>query len=156
MNNSRKTELLINLGPLTLPFGRTSEPGRSIEKGAAILFPSYNANHNGTPDDVVYYNDAEGIHNNKKESTYLWIISQNGDLLILLEQTPNKNSPRKHVCHTNITGGAEAYQGGELWFISDQKIIINRKSGRYGGNDSQEKYIIEYFELSGYEVSITP
>lgn len=149
MNDLKKSELLIKLGPLTFPFRRIN-PTRNILKGEDKLYPSINCKDK-LPDDIIFKTEE-----NTKESTYLWVIDQEGNILILLEQTINSDSNRGHICHSNITGGNEAYQGGELWFIDKKSITINRKSGRYGGNKDQEKYIIEYFELHGYNVNIVP
>lgn len=65
------------------------------------------------------------------QGKYLWIIDEQG-LKVMPESTPNPYSDRKIVCHTNITGGAPALQGGELWFGDDGKVYLNYKSGRYG------------------------
>jgi hypothetical protein len=150
----KKIELLSKLEPKVLPFGKSNTPNRKLLKGEEIQYPNYNGNSGGIPENVIYYNNSSPQDKNLKESTYLWVIDKDGNILILLEQTLNLISPRGHVCHTNITGGKEAYQGGELWFIDDTTIVINQKSGRYGGTEEQMKYIVEYFELSGYKVNI--
>lgn len=148
--NKLKLELLLYLGPITNPFGRTPVV-RKLLIGEDIVYLSFNASNGGVPSGVVFYNNTL---NNIKESTYLWVIDKQGEILILLEQTINEKSPRGHICHTNITGGEPAYQGGEMWFIDNTTIVINQKSGRYGGTEEQMKYIIKYFELSGYNVKI--
>ena len=58
------------------------------------------------------------------------------------------------VCkHTNLTGGEEAHCGGEVWFVSGQRLIINGASGRYPPKGMPElEEIVSAFEAAGYEV----
>lgn len=35
------------------------------------------------------------------------------------------------LTHTNLSGGAKAHCGGELWFLDKASIVINGGSGRY-------------------------
>ena len=76
---------------------------------------------------------------------------------MMLDATPNPAAERGNVCHTNITGGMPALQGGELWFGEDGNVYINNASGRYGANSIlQEEAVIEYFNLLGYDVVQLP
>lgn len=65
------------------------------------------------------------------------------------------------IKHSNLTGGSDAFAGGELWFRDDQTIIINFKSGRYGlnGLNAEEKKlaedIINAFVLDNYAIAFT-
>jgi hypothetical protein len=63
------------------------------------------------------------------------------------------------VKHTNLTGGANAYAGGELRFLDEDKLIINGKSGRYPLSDDMDKFdrdkmaaLGQAFLKSGYHV----
>lgn len=69
-----------------------------------------------------------------------------------MEATPNLFSPRKVVCHSNIAGGKQAFQAGELWFGTDDKLYINFRSGRHGAeNREQRNVVLQYFNFVGYK-----
>lgn len=141
---------IILLGPPVLPFERQGFI-REILDGEDILFNDrhYNATEDGKPDDVIEVN-PETIDLDPMYGRYLWIITERG-LHIILEQTPNPDSARGIVCHSNLTGGQSALQGGELWFGTDNKIYINYRSGRYGAeSEEQQAGVIEYFKYVGY------
>ncbi|WP_375443896.1 hypothetical protein [uncultured Fibrella sp.] len=126
---------------------------RSISVGEDILFDAetFNATNGGKPPNCVVISSAT-VFQQSKDGLYLWVIDQNG-LRILLEATPNPIAKRGVVCHTNITGGALALQGGELWFGDDDKVYINYSSGRYGALTAvQEEAVIDYFTSLGYDV----
>ncbi len=82
----------------------------------------------------------------KKECCYLWIIDYEG-IKILWEGTTNfHDTGEKRVTHTNITGGAKALHGGELFFCGN-RIFVNNKSDRYGHcTDEQWAAVIGYFQ----------
>ena len=92
------------------------------------------------------------------DKKYLWIIDKNG-FKVIPEATLNPfagKDDRKVVCHTNITGGAEALQGGEVWFSTNKEAVINFKSGRYGANEPhQVEAILEFFTLLGFTVFLS-
>jgi hypothetical protein len=53
-----------------------------------------------------------------------------------------------------LTGGDAAHSGGEIWFITDDRIAINASSGRYGAeSDSEFKIIVDALRRSGYHVA---
>ena len=55
--------------------------------------------------------------------------------------------------HTNLTGGQDAHCGGEVWFVSGQRLILNGASGRYPPRELQElEEIVGAFEAAGYEI----
>ena len=124
-------EWLQRLGPAVLPFERKQFRSR-IEEGEDIIFL----------DAIISVADRSTINpKTLPVSTiendlpmlgkYLWVIDKHG-LKIIPESTPNPYASRKVVCHTNMTGGAAALQGGKLWFGDDGKTYLNFKSGRYG------------------------
>ncbi len=50
-------------------------------------------------------------------------------------------------------GGADAHTGGELWFISDNKILINGGSSRYKPRTMEELIsAADGFRKTGYTV----
>lgn len=143
-------EHIEELGPEVLPFERTKF-NRDILKGEDILFNQhiYDATDNKLPPDVIIV-DKESITKNPKKGRYLWVIDKDG-LRIVLEAIKNPESERGIMCHTNITGGNRAFQGGELWFGEDKKVYINWFSGRYGyPTPDQWIAVVEYFKYVGY------
>lgn len=57
------------------------------------------------------------------------------------------------IKHTNLTGGAAAFSGGELLFLDDGTIVVNGCSGRYGPRSKAElDQVVRAFVESGYGV----
>jgi hypothetical protein len=57
------------------------------------------------------------------------------------------------IKHTNLTGGADAFCGGELLFLSERTIVVNGGSGRYGPRSKAEMNdVAKAFRDSGYDV----
>ena len=84
-------------------------------------------------------------------NTHLWVITERGVLYI-----PEVRIKRIRYAlpkHSNLTGGGEAYLGGEMWFESDTTLWINGWSGRYPPkNAAQLKEAVRVFESFGYRV----
>lgn len=75
---------------------------------------------------------------NDRGNVYLWVIAQS-DVPFALEYSDwGKTLETGVIKHTNLTGGAEAHCGGELWFVADDAVIVGGSSGRYGPKDDQE------------------
>ena len=56
--------------------------------------------------------------------------------------------------HTNLTGGGEAYLGGEMWFVSEASLYVSGGSGRYPPSDgNQLEEAAKVFQSFGYEVT---
>jgi hypothetical protein len=150
--------LLKRLGPEVEPFERLNRNNNSLTKRQVLIGEKKSF-------DNLIIDATEGIINKNKieitsknnlneENRYLWVIDSNG-LYLLIEKTVNNEAQRKKVCHSNITKGKKALQGGELWFIGVKHIILNFCSGRYGAeNLSQENAVIEYFESLGFNVEL--
>jgi hypothetical protein len=139
------------LGPSVLPFERQGFI-RDMLDGEEIHFDGqlYDATDDGKPHDVVEVN-PDTIELDPEAGRYLWVITEIG-MHIILEATPNPASPRQKVCHSNITGGQPALQGGELWFGTDECVYINYRSGRYGAvTEEQEQIVVDYFKFVGYD-----
>jgi hypothetical protein len=144
------------MGPAVSPFERAIKAGiKPVDTipgpGERILFTGaiYDATDNPIPPDVIRVT-RESINTNPRYGRYLWIINEDG-LWLILEATPNPAAKRKMVCHTNITGGGKALQGGELWFGHDGKLYFNFRSGRYGGSEQNQFIAIAtYFKYMGY------
>lgn len=147
-------EQLQNLGEAVEPFERTNFK-RKVLQGEAIreefISQIYDATEDGYPNEVKRVSFAEIEDGQVNDSKYLWVIDENR-LTIILENTPNEIAERGCVCHTNLTEGRKAIQGGELWFGQDNEVYINNKSGRYGATTlSQRNAAIDYFWFVGYK-----
>ena len=83
---------------------------------------------------------------------YLWVIDKRGVPYLIERPIPilDGRLPK----HTNLTGGAQAYVGGELWFTSSESMYISGGSGRYhpaSGDQLEDSVLV--FESFGYEVT---
>lgn len=138
------------LGPAVLPFERT-QFARKVLNGEAIIFVDYIVDINRSGVNGVTVVDTPLItgDNPPMQGKYLWIIDKSG-LKLIPKATPNPYAARGVVCHTNITGGDPAYQGGELWFGADGNVYVNNRSGRYGANTlAQRDAVLDYFRSLG-------
>ena len=84
-------------------------------------------------------------------NTYIWVIDDEGIRYVIEQSIDGRPNPPKH---TNLTGGEEAYVGGELWFSSDTSIYLSGGSGRYPPrNELELEDIVRVFESYGYTVT---
>ena len=82
---------------------------------------------------------------------YLWVIDASGVPYIGEVRIPAIGMKPKH---TNLTGGQEAYLGGEMWFASSDALYISGGSGRYPPQDSRQlEEAGEVLELFDYSVT---
>jgi len=95
------------------------------------------------------------------DKCYLWVIDD-VSIKIIWEKTSNvrrgEELPDKpFVCHTNITGCAPAYIGGELYFCADGNMYVNFASDRYGRPETEAKKLmaIQYMRDVGYNPIMT-
>jgi hypothetical protein len=142
------------MGPEVYPFERKNFSNQ-LQPGEDIIFSEliFDATEGGIPTNAIIVN-RDSIDQNPSYGRYLWIIDKRG-LWILLETTENFKASRGHVCHTNITGGKQALQGGELWFEGENKISINFYSGRYGGTTTNHWIaVVKYFKSLNYIVNV--
>jgi RHS repeat-associated protein len=145
------------LQPLVSQFGRAWGPNRGI----------------GPNEDVPYTGEGLQISTGEKfqgvihgqhgdlATKYLWTIDEQG-IKIAPETTPF-DTKRGNIVHTNLSPSG-AFAGGELWFVSDDEIVINAGSGRYGyskfaSRQDQEEaahrygIAVEMFQELGYVVN---
>ena len=55
--------------------------------------------------------------------------------------------------HTNLTGGATAYVGGEMWFSDGENLYLSGGSGRYPPiNENHLNDAVKVFESYNYQV----
>lgn len=87
-----------------------------------------------------------------KANTYLWVIDSTGIPYILEVPIPAISSHLPK--HSNLTGGGEAYLGGEMWFASTVALYISGGSGRYPPvTEAQLEEATHVIEALGYEVT---
>lgn len=99
------------------------------------------------------YSDAPRSHIDRGE-LYLWVVAAN-DATFALESTPfGHQLETGKVKHTNLTGGADAHCGGELWFISESQVLVGGSSGRYGPKSEKELADVAMaFKSEGFQVA---
>jgi len=157
--------------PLIDPFGRvppgdrakkTPKDGETHKDGFEPFI--YDAIRNSTPsvdqgfialspEDAQFviarpHKDYTEVHQN---ACFLWVIVEDR-IIMIREKTRNTRRESQDVCHTNLTGNAQARIGGELFFCEDDSIIINQKSDRYGRADPELfKVALNYFRRLGYQ-----
>jgi len=70
------------------------------------------------------------------KNRYLWVIDDRGIPYIFEEpiKALKSNCPK----HSNLTGGGQAYVGGEMWFLSREEIYVSGGSGRYPPKNSRQ------------------
>ena len=128
---------------------------RKLQEGETIPFAAalFTIGSGTLPDNCLLTNPALIQGGRLQVGRYLWIVDEEG-LKLILEQTPNPTAERGIVCHTNITGGKPAFQGGELWFGIDNVLYINFKSGRYGAiTPEHELAVLDYFRSLSFDVA---
>ena len=83
----------------------------------------------------------------------LWVV-RTLDVPFIRERETVSPPLSSGVCkHTNLTGGRDAHCGGEVWFVSEQRLILNGASGRYPPRQPLElDDIMRAFDAAGYEV----
>lgn len=85
------------------------------------------------------------------DNRYLWVIDSRGVPYIF--EAPIDAIGNALPKHTNLTGGGEAYLGGEMWFKSDVSLYISGGSGRYPPEDENQLEAVKHvFEAFDYEV----
>lgn len=93
---------------------------------------------------------------NAKVGRHLWVI-RGDDFPVALEYCDwGKTLQSERIKHSNLTGGDPAHSGGELWFIDQDRIIVNANSGRYGAESAAEfDLIVDALRAAGFHVAST-
>jgi hypothetical protein len=171
-------ELIERLGPETLPFGRTSNPNREPADEEIIDFSNhaYDAIDDGSPNPTTHHiaanevkitatvNEDLGISEDAidipKNKMFIWLIYRKDNLLHFklipdnFENTVGKNKigGRPNACHSNLSAGGKALQGGECWWCEEIKTMyVNNRSGRYGAvTIEQWKAVKDFFHHVKY------
>jgi hypothetical protein len=88
-----------------------------------------------------------------EDTKYLWVIAAD-DVPLALERNNTAKLQRGYLSHTNLTGGADAHSGGELWFTGASVLILNGGSGRYPPRSEAElEQVALAFKAMGYKVA---
>jgi len=92
-----------------------------------------------------------------KPERLLWVVTS--DIRCAHEHSEMaKKFTRKYLSHTNITGGEQAYSGGQLAFLKqadseEHAIVLDGRSSRYMPRNQKElKEVAEAFAGTGYDV----
>ena len=84
--------------------------------------------------------------------TYIWVIDDSGIPYVLEVPIPSLdgNAPK----HTNLTGGGNAYVGGQLWFQDTFTMYVSGGSGRFPPlTEEQLDTVVTVFESFNYAVN---
>ena len=108
-------------------------------------FPSIENPETGSP---------PSLGTEKGRNTYLWVVLPDSAPIILEDSPSSQNLQSKRITHTNLTGGADAHAGGELWFYGDSStILFSGASGRYQPRNPEELTMVgAAFKACGYVV----
>lgn len=93
------------------------------------------------------------LESSQLQDTRLWVV-RDEDVVHAPEHCAYGETLESGVIkHTNLTGGAAAFSGGELLFLDEATIVINGCSGRYGPRSKAElDSVARAFSESGYGV----
>ena len=76
-----------------------------------------------------------------EEQKQLWVVRVDDTFMAPEHCAFGEALGNQCVKHTNLTGGAPAFSGGELLSIGHREILLNGCSGRYGPRNSHEMAI---------------
>jgi hypothetical protein len=103
------------------------------------------------PADDVLTGAVPRARGEQQGTKYLWVVGLT-DVPYALESLPGRTVPaRGYLAHTNLTGGAQAHAGGEMWFLDEASVVINGGSGRYPPREPEElKKVAAALSRCGY------
>ena len=106
---------------------------------------------NPAPASGIVFGTPPKSRSDSGSNRYLWVIDHRGIPYIRESSVPLLDS--KLPKHTNLTGGGEAYIGGELWFANELAMFVSGGSGRYPPIDSDHlTAAVEIFAAYQYKV----
>ena len=87
-----------------------------------------------------------------REKKYLWVIRER------IVPFAKEISTGGIIKHSNLTGGGQAYCGGEVWFADRASIYLNGGSGRYPCEDNEQllSEVKDFYMTLGYQVALPP
>jgi len=87
----------------------------------------------------------------QSHSRYLWVIVEQ-EIRFILEE-PLEKLGGQLPKHTHLTGGKQAYLGGEVWFKDANSLFLSGGSGRYPPDSPEQlNRAADLFRTYGYEV----
>ena len=87
------------------------------------------------------------------EARHLWVVRQYDVVHAKETCSFGKCLESEVIKHTNLTGGAAAFSGGEIIFLDAETVVVNGCSGRYGPRSQSELDLaVRAFAESGYGV----
>jgi hypothetical protein len=89
----------------------------------------------------------------KPDGRHLWVVIAE-DVVHAEEDCPfGRARAAGAVKHSNLTGGADAFSGGEIVFLDDHTVVLNGCSGRYRiRSEAEMRAVASAFRKSGYRV----
>lgn len=95
-----------------------------------------------------------GMQVSESIAKYLWVVAPVTVPVAIEQPRPGVVVQRGYLSHTNLTGGAPAHCGGELWFLDDSTIVLNGGSSRYAPRSAAElDSAARGFKSAGYRVA---
>src|ERR1700680_2268179 len=93
-------------------------------------------------------------HERAPDARHLWVIRA-VDFPVALELCEwGQQLDDKKLKHSNLTAGAPAHSGGEIWFIEENRIALNANSGRYGAESEEEfQHIVNTLRNCGFHTA---
>lgn len=87
------------------------------------------------------------------QNMYLWLVTPVSVVTVVEEGVSGKATLRKRLAHTNLSGGAPAHCGGELWYRDGSSLWLTGGSSRYAPRSAAElQSLVMAFTRSGYSV----
>lgn len=82
--------------------------------------------------------EPPSLREQASEGRFLWAVRSMDAPVALEECAWGHGLETKRIKHSNLTSGAPAHSGGELWVIQHQGVLVNANSGRYGADTPKE------------------
>lgn len=87
------------------------------------------------------------------EDIHLWVVREQDAVHAAENCAFGRALGNGKIKHTNLTGGAAAFAGGELLWLGEDQVLVNGCSGRYKPRSAKEmQAAAEAFADAGYRV----
>jgi hypothetical protein len=87
---------------------------------------------------VEVVEEAPTAREEAHKGCFLWVVRRDDTPAALEHCAWGRDLETKKIKHSNLTGGAPAHSGGELWVVRDKGVVVNANSGRYGARTPEE------------------
>lgn len=92
----------------------------------------------------------------ERERARLWVVGADQVVHALKKCAFGVGRKRGELKHTNLTGGDDAFCGGELIILDESTVVVNGDSGRYGPQTVEEiNLVLRAFSESGHRTYTT-